>query len=87
MLDEKGASVGLVSDVIYDNSDDVPTWYVVDCGWMRSEHYVPAKGSFVTSKGDVILPFQKRWVLAAPKAAEGQVMTSAVRRHVAIYYD
>ena len=87
VLDEKGASVGFVSDVIYDNGDDAPTWYVVDCGWMRSEHYVPVEGSFVTSKGDVILPFQKRWVRAAPKAADGHVLTSALRRDLAIYYD
>ena len=86
VLDEKGASVGFVSGVIYDNGDETPTWYVVDCGWMRSEHYVPAEGSFVTSKGDVILPFQKRWVRAAPKADEGHVMTADLRRELAIYY-
>ena len=88
VLDEKGASVGFVSGVVYDNGDDdAPTWYVVDCGWMRSEHYVPARGSFVTSKGDVILPFRKKWVRASPKAAEGHVMTSTLRCELASYYD
>ena len=86
VLDEKGAPVGFVSDVIYDNGDGAPTWYVVDCGWMRSEHYVPAEGSYVTSRGDVILPFQKRWVRASPKAAEDHVMTSDLRRALAVYY-
>ena len=86
VLDEKGASVGFVSGVICDDDDDVPTWYVVDCGWMRSEHYVPAEGSYVTSTGDLILSLQKRWVRAAPKAAYGHVLTVELRRQLAIYY-
>ena len=86
VLDEKGAVVGFVSDVIHDNGGDEPTWLVVDCGWMRASHYVPTKGSFVTSKGDVIVPFRKKWVKAAPKASEGNVLTSEIRRQLAIYY-
>lgn len=86
VLDEKGASVGFVSDVIHDNGDSEPTWFVVDCGWMRAEHYVPAKGSFVTTKGDLIIPFRKKWVRAAPKANDGHVLTSEIRRQLAIYY-
>ena len=86
VLDERGASVGFVSDVIFDNGSSEPRWFVVDCGWLRSEHYVPAEGSFVTSKGDLFIPYQKRWVRGGPKAAEGHVLTSAVRRELAIYY-
>ena len=86
VLDDKGASVGFVSDVAYDSGNVDPTWFVVDCGWMRSQHFVPAKGSFVTSKGDLIVPFAKKWIRAAPKAVEGYVMTSALRRQLAIYY-
>ncbi len=86
VLDEKGAAVGFVSDVLYDDGAIEPTWLVVDCGWMRHEHYVPTKGAFATSKGDLIIPFQKKWVRAAPRAGEGHVLTSAVRRQLAIYY-
>jgi uncharacterized protein YrrD len=86
VIDEDGASVGFVSDVICDNGSTEPAWLVVDCGWLRSEHYVPAEGSLVTSNGEVILPFQKKWVRAAPKAAEGHVLTSAIRRQLAVYY-
>jgi uncharacterized protein YrrD len=86
VIDENGASVGFVSDVIRDNGSIEPAWLVVDCGWLRSEHYVPAEGSLVTSNDEVILPFEKKWVRAAPKAAEGHVLTSAIRRRLAVYY-
>lgn len=86
VLDEKGASVGFISDVLFDNGGSDPSWFVVDCGWLRAEHYVPADGSYVTSKGQLIIPFQKRWVRAAPKAAEGHVLTSALRRQLSIHY-
>jgi uncharacterized protein YrrD len=86
VIDEDGDSVGVVSDVICDNGSIEPAWLVVDCGWLRSEHYVPAEGSLVTSNGEVILPFRKKWVRAAPKAAEGHVLTSAIRRRLAVYY-
>lgn len=74
VLDERGDDVGRVIDVIYTDpstSDDgsmTPNWLVVDPGLLRSAHYVPIEGSYVTDAGALVVPWDKRWIKSAPKA-------------------
>ena len=81
VLDEHGAELGRVVDVIYTDpctSDDgsmTPHWLIVDPGPLRKAHYVPIDGSYVTDKGDVVVPWDKRWVKSAPAAGGDHVLT------------
>ena len=81
VLDEHGAGLGRVVDVIYTDpstSDDgsmTPHWLVVDPGPLRKAHYVPIDGSYVTDKGDVVVPWDKRWVKSAPTANGDHLLT------------
>ena len=81
VLDERGDDIGRVVDVIYtdpDNTDDgsmTPHWLVVDPGLLRSAHYVPIEGSYISDDGAVVIPWDKRWVKSAPKASGDHLLT------------
>lgn len=81
VVDEHGNGVGRVVDVIYTDparSDDgsmVPNWLVVDPGPLRAAHYVPINGSYVTGTGQVVVPWDKRWIKSAPKANGDHLLT------------
>ena len=83
VLDEHGNEIGRVVDVIYTDpttSDDgsmTPNWLVVDPGLLRAAHYVPIDGSYVTGTGQVVVPWEKRWVKSAPKASGDHLLTDA----------
>ena len=70
-------------DVIYTDpttSDDgsmTPNWLVVDPGLLRAAHYVPIDGSYVTGTGQVVVPWDKRWIKSAPKANGDHLLTDA----------
>lgn len=81
VLDERGDDVGRVIDVIYTDpgtSGDgsmTPNWLVVDPGVLRSAHYVPIEGSYVTDTGALVVPWDKRWIKSAPKANGDHLLT------------
>ncbi len=81
VLDERGDDIGRVIDVVYtdpDSSDDgsmIPHWLVVDPGLLRSAHYVPIEGSYITEEGSVVIPWDRRWVKSAPKASGDHLLT------------
>lgn len=83
VLDEHGNEIGRVVDVIYTDpttSDDgsmTPNWLVVDPGLLRAAHYVPIDGSYVTGTGQVVVPWDKRWIKSAPKANGDHLLTDA----------
>lgn len=83
VLDEHGNDIGRVVDVIYTDpttSDDgsmTPNWLVVDPGLLRAAHYVPIDGSYVTGTGQVVVPWEKRWVKSAPKANGDHLLTDS----------
>lgn len=82
VLDERGDEVGRVIDVIYTNPDDTddgsmtPHWLVVDPGVLRSAHYVPIEGSYLTDDGQVVVPWDKRWIKSAPKASGDHLLST-----------
>ncbi|NNE11531.1 MAG: hypothetical protein HKN41_04715 [Ilumatobacter sp.] len=81
VLDEHGHDIGRVTDVIYtdpDTTDDgsmTPHWLVVDPGVLRAAHYVPIEGSYTTADGQIVVPWDKRWVQSAPKATGDHVLS------------
>lgn len=87
VVDPEGQTVGKVSHVIYDDAgqDDMPSWMVVDRGLLRPANYVPASGAYATPDDRVIVPFNKRWIKAAPRVERGG-LTEPVRSELHIHY-
>jgi sporulation protein YlmC with PRC-barrel domain len=86
VTDEEGNRVGKVTDVISDRSTLEPRWMVVDPGPLRKAHYVPVTGAYLAQTGQVVIPFAKELVMAAPKAGREHVLTSDVDRELVAHY-
>jgi hypothetical protein len=88
VLDDRGASVGTVSAVVYEDDDPDPVWLVVDSRWWwRGRHYVPVDGSYPTPAGDLVVPYDRSWVRAAPRAGTDQGdLDYETRRRLATHY-
>lgn len=88
VVDQKGDSVGKVTDVIYDGetAEDQPSWMVVDPGFLRAEHFVPVDGAYTTDDDRIVVPFDKRWIKAAPKAKSDHVLTAPRRNELQAHY-
>lgn len=87
VVDLEGETVGKVAKVIYDDdtTDDMPSWMIVDRGLLRPANYVPATGAYATPDDRVIVPFNKRWIKAAPKA-DRSGLTEPVRTELHVHY-
>lgn len=85
VINEDLETVGTVTDVIYGDEEE-PTWLVVKPGPLQAERYVPIEGSYVADDGNVVVPFEKRWIKAAPKAGD-HVLTRDVEVQAADHYD
>lgn len=88
VIDTKGEHVGKVTDVLYDANEntDKPSWMVVNPGLFRAEHYVPVKGAYATKDDQIVVPFDKRWIKAAPKAKGDHVLTEPTIRELQVHY-
>ena len=88
VIDTKGDTVGTVTDVLYDGNEkpEKPSWMVVNPGIFRSEHYVPIDGAYATKDDRIVVPFDKRWIKAAPKASGNHVLDAPVRRELQVHY-
>lgn len=87
VVDPEGERVGKVAKVIYDNATEsnMPSWMVVDRGLLRTANYVPANGAYATPDDRVIVPFNKRWIKAAPKVDRAG-LTAPVRSELHVHY-
>ncbi len=87
MVDPEGETVGKVAQVIYDDdaATDMPSWMIVDGGLLRQTNYVPASGAYATPDDRVIVPFNKRWIKAAPKV-DRSGLTEPVRSELQVHY-
>lgn len=86
VVDDHTQKVGVVTDVVYDVSGQ-PEWIVVDPGVLRSSHYVPIAGSYVTEDGALTIPFSKSQVKSAPKAASDHIVTTELERQLLHHYE
>lgn len=86
VVDPEGETVGKVAKVIYDDAkSNMPAWMVVDRGLLRPANYVPATGAYATPDDRVKVPFNKRWIKAAPKVDRAG-LTAPVRSELQIHY-
>jgi sporulation protein YlmC with PRC-barrel domain len=86
VLDEHGLHLGHVTDVVHDREDGHPEYLVVDPGLLRPSHYVPVAGSYHTSTGQIVVPWDKHWVKTATKAAAGDDLSPEARAELAHHY-
>ncbi len=86
VLDEHGAPIGSVTDVVYDLRGNDPEYLVVDPGLFRAAHYVPVDGAYLTSDDRLVVPWDKHWVKTAPKASGDHVLSSVERRTLEVHY-
>src|SRR5690242_3602851 len=73
VLDDQHEKVGTVKDVVYDDAG-TPRWAVVDPGVLRSEKFVPVRGSYMTESGEMVIPYAKDQVKHAPKVPRDHVL-------------
>lgn len=86
VIDQHGAKVGEVVDVVSDPSTLEPRFLVVDPGVFKTTHYVPVKGSYQTAKGDIVVPYDASSVKHAPKAGRDHVLTPELEHEILAHY-
>jgi uncharacterized protein YrrD len=86
VFDQHHDKVGRVSDVVYDEMGE-PKWAIVDPGPLRSEKFVPVEGAYTTNDGDVVVPYDKSQVKAAPRVSRDHIMDSATERRLVRHYE
>ena len=88
VLDERLASVGTVTDVIYDSEQAMePRWAIVKTGMFGGEHPAPLEGSYIADSGDLVVPFDRATIKNAPKVPHDHVLTRREEDEIAEYYD
>jgi sporulation protein YlmC with PRC-barrel domain len=85
-IDEHGADLGTISDVVFDPSGNQPEYLVVDPGLFRSARYVPVAGAYETAEGTIVVPWDKHWFKLAPKAGGDHILTSVDRRLLEVHF-
>lgn len=86
VINEDHKTVGKVTDVLYEHADTEPKWLVVKPGLMQAERIVPIERSYVTEDGNIVVPFDKKWIKSGPKAGD-HVMTADTEHEAAEHYD
>jgi hypothetical protein len=87
LVDRHGNQVGTITDVVYDEITEEPTWGVVTAGVLKGRHYVPLMPpTYIAQGGDVVVPYDKDDVLHAPKAARNHVVTPSLQRELEHHY-
>lgn len=87
VIDVNGDTVGTVTDVIFDDRGNEPSWLVVDTGLFRKERLVPIEGSYETDDGSIMVPFDKRWIKQAPAVDGDHTVAREIRQHAAQHFD
>lgn len=86
VIDEHGAKLGTITDVIFDVRGNDPEYLVVDPGPLRRAHYVPVRGAYETIEGSIVVPWDKHWFKLAPKAEGDHILASVDRRLLEVHY-
>lgn len=94
VVDEHDQRIGTVVDVAYDDAprgagspSESPSWLVVDPGRFRAPHWVPVAGSYRSSAGSIVVPWDRELVKHAPKATDDHLMTPTLERQLAAHYE
>jgi len=86
VIGPNGETIGKVTDVVYEKGESAPAWLVVNPGILQAEHYAPVAGSYATDDGDIVLPFDKKWLKGAPKATGDYVVDGQLEQELVDHY-
>jgi len=87
VIDRHGEEVGTITDVVYDEISEQPTWGVVSRGGLHARRYIPLTAPVYLDKGGaVVVPYDKSAVLHAPKVPRNHVVTPLLRRELEHHY-
>jgi hypothetical protein len=86
VVDTRMATIGKVTDVLYDNAEMEPRWAVVKVGTFGAEHYMPLMEAYVDHEGRVVVPFDKMSIKRAPRAGKDHVLSPDDERALRDYY-
>ena len=87
VTNQEHESIGTVTDVLYDDENNEPKWLVVKPGALQAERIVPIEGSYEDSDGNVVVPFDKKWIKAAPKPGGDHVLSTETEDEASEHYD
>jgi len=60
VIDRHGEEVGTITDVVYDEISEQPTWGVVSPGGLHARRYIPLTAPVYLDKGGaVVVPYDK----------------------------
>lgn len=69
VIDRHGTEVGTITDVVYDEVTEEPTWGVVSPGLLHARHYIPLTPPvYLDTGGAVVVPYDKTDVLQIGRA-------------------
>ena len=86
VINDQEQKIGTITDVLFDDTTNQPKWLVVNPGVLQAERIVPIEGSYETADGDVVVPYDKKWIKSGPRAGD-HVMTKDVTEEAAGHYD
>ena len=86
VINDQEQKIGTITDVLFDDTTNRPKWLVVNPGVLQAERIVPIEGSYETADGDVVVPYDKKWIKSGPRAGD-HVMTKDVTEEAAGHYD
>jgi sporulation protein YlmC with PRC-barrel domain len=86
VLDERGLSLGTVTDIVDSPHDGHPEFLIVDPGPLRPAHYVPIARSYHTSDGKIVVPWDKHWVKTTPRVTGDHMPTGHDREELLRHY-
>ena len=86
VVDDKGAKIGEVTDVIYDVYTQRPRWLVVDPGKFHRAHFMPSDGSYLAEDGRIISKYAKETVMNSLPSNRDHQMTPAQEHELEHYY-
>jgi hypothetical protein len=85
-VDEHGAKIGTVTDVVSDDDSGAPAWAVVSLGMLSAERYVPLGDAYQTEEGRIVLAFDRRTVKGSPRARRDHVLARSEADEIRQYY-
>ncbi len=86
VVDEQGAPIGQVVDVVFDRATDHPRWVVVKPGRLRRCRYVPVDRAHHTDDGRIVVPYRKDVVMDAPAASSEHVLSDDDEHRLLAHY-
>ena len=71
----------------YESAGTDPAWLLVEPRWRRTARYVPFEVVYPNAAGNLVVPFDRSWVRAAPRvASDAETLSYETRRRLATHY-